>query len=456
MNAILVLLRKDFALFRRDRTSIVLTFLVPFVLIYLFGQVYGVNKASPGPSGIKVAVVNQSDNPAAAKLVDALKAEPSFKVVTRFANDDKSTRPLTEDDLRPLMRQDEFRFALVIPPDLLRSDTIGLHLKTYTNPRNDIEAQMFTGLLQKTIFSKVPQLLGQSLQERARAYLGSARLHEFNSAIAAAVTKQFGGDPAEVEARMEDGHFGLRRLDEDATPAPPPAPGAPAPAAAATVDPLSRIVKLDNIQVAGVGIKSPTATLLVGGWSMQFLLFALTASATALFRERDQGIFQRVLSAPVSRSDILWSKFLYGVSLGLIQLMVLFFAGHVLFGIEILPQLVPLLVVCVVAAAACTSFGMLIAAVSPTPEAARGLSTFVILLMCAVGGAWFPVSFMPDFIQQFSKLTLVYWSMEGFSQVLWSHATWGELLPTLGYLALITGLVMGVSLWRFRRGRIFE
>jgi ABC-2 type transport system permease protein len=112
--------------------------------------------------------------------------------------------------------------------------------------------------------------------------------------------------------------------------------------------------------------------------------------------------------------------------------------------------------VCIFAAAACTSFGMLIAAISPTPEAARGMSTFVILLMCAVGGAWFPVSFMPEFIQRFSRLTLVYWSMEGFSQVLWARATLAELLPTLGYLALITGLVMGVSVWRFNRGRIFE
>jgi ABC-2 type transport system permease protein len=78
------------------------------------------------------------------------------------------------------------------------------------------------------------------------------------------------------------------------------------------------------------------ATLLVGGWAMQFLLFALTASATALFREKDQGIFQRVLSRrPSTRADILWSKFLYGICLGLIQLSVLFFAGHVLYGIEI-------------------------------------------------------------------------------------------------------------------------
>ena len=99
---------------------------------------------------------------------------------------------------------------------------------------------------------------------------------------------------------------------------------------------------------------------------------------------------------------------------------------------------------------------MLIAAISPTPESARGLSTFVILFMCAIGGAWFPVSFMPEFIQRFSKLTLVYWSMEGFSQVLWARETLAEILPTLGWLALITSAVMGVSVWRFNRGRIFD
>jgi ABC-2 type transport system permease protein len=447
MHPILVLLRKDFALFLRDRASISLTFIVPFALIYLFGQIYHVNSKDGGPSGIPVAVVNQSDNPAAARLVDALKAEKAFRVLTKFVNPDKTTRPMTEEDLRPLMRADDFRFALVIPRDLVQTGAIGIHLKTYSNPRNEIEAETVSGILQKTVFSNVPELLGQSLQARARSYLGDERLGRFNASIASAVSNAFGGSQDAIQKRIEDGEFGFRRLGEDA----------PAPAAAPEVrDVFSSIVRIDNVQVAGADVKSPMATLLVGGWAMQFLLFAVTASATALFREKEHGIFQRVLSAPVSRGDILWSKFLYGICLGLLQLMVLFLAGQVLFGIDIAGHLGLLVVVCVFAAAACSSFGMLIAAVSPTPESARGLSTFVILLMCAVGGAWFPVSFMPEMIQRFSRLTLVYWSMEGFSQVLWSHETLAGLLPTLGYLSLMTAIVMGISVWRFNRGRIFD
>jgi ABC-2 type transport system permease protein len=444
MNAILVLLKKDFALFLKDRASISLTFLVPFALIYLFGQIYHVNSSEPGPSGIPVAVVNQSDNPAAAKLVEALKAEKTFKVLTKFVNPDKTTRPLAEEDLRPMMHADDFRFALVIPADVVRQDGFGIHLKSYSNPRNPVEAETVDGMLQKTLFSQVPELLGQSLQARARASIGAARMDHFNSTVAAAVAESFGGDEARIKANMEDGNFGFGHL------------GGSGAGGSDSGDVLSRIVKLDDVQVEGAAVKSPMATLLVGGWAMQFLLFAVTASATALFREKDQGIFQRVLSGPVTRGDILWSKFLYGICLGLLQLGILFLAGHVLFGIEIGSQVWLLLLVCVFAAASCTAFGMLIAAISPTPESARGLSTFVILLMCAIGGAWFPVSFMPEFIQRFSRLTLVFWSMEGFSQVLWARATLVELLPTLGWLSLITGLVMGFSVWRFNRGRIFE
>jgi len=99
MNPVLVLLRKDFALFFRDRASLSLTFVVPFALIYLFGQIYHVNSSDPGPAGIPVAVVNESDNPAAARLVDALRAEKAFRVLTTFVNSDKSARPLAEGDL---------------------------------------------------------------------------------------------------------------------------------------------------------------------------------------------------------------------------------------------------------------------------------------------------------------------------------------------------------------------
>lgn len=446
MHPVLVLLRKDVRMFVSDKAALSLTFVIPFALIYLFGQIFGVNRAESGPSGIPLAVVNQSDQPGAAKLLQALAAEKSFRLITTTKNPDGTTRPLTEDDLRPQMRADRYRFAVVLPTDLVDDSRIGIRLKILSNPRNEIETQTVNGLLQKTIFANVPDLIGQSLQANARRFIGADRLTAFNDTVATAVAGAFGGDAAQIRASMEQGTFGL----DGAGTSPADAGGSPA-----TSDLFNRIVQIENEQVAGQDVKSPAATRIVGGWAMQFLLFALSSSATGLFYERDQGLFQRLLSGPVTRAHILWSKFLYGICLGIVQLVVLFFAGRVLFGIEVEQHIGLLLVVCTFAAAACTSFGMLLAAVAPSPEAARGLATFLILLMSAVGGAWFPISLMPEFIQQFSKLTLVYWSMEGFSQVLWNGDGLVALLPTLGILTFITATVMTIALWRFNRGKIF-
>ena len=473
MHPVLVLVRKDFTPFFRNKAAVSLTFIIPFVMIWLFGLVFGVNRKDSGPSGIPVAVVNASANPAAAKLVDALRAEKSFHVIT--TTDAPAQRPLTEADLRPMMQAPgaRFRFALVIPDDLVSAEQFGVKIKILANPRNEIETQTVNGLLQKTLFTNVPQLLGESLQANAKKHLGDARFHQFNRTLAGAVAGAFGGDQEKIHREIEAGHFlgthptatladpALRRLDTPPAPtATPPAPASgsvpstlssqPSTAAAAA----ARLVRIDTEQVVGANVKNPAATTLVGGWAIQFLLFAVNASAASLFRERDAGIFQRLLAAPVTRAHILWSKFLSGVALGLLQLVVLFLASTLIYGTEVLPHLGLLVLVCLFAATACTSFGMLLAAVSSSPEAASGLATFLIMLMGAIGGAWFPITFMPGFIQPFSKLTLVYWSMEGFSAVLWAGQSFTQILPILSVLGAITALVMSLAIWRFKRGNI--
>jgi ABC-2 type transport system permease protein len=475
MAVILTLVRKDIANFRRNRALVVVTFVVPIVLIYIFGWVFGLNQKDNGPTGIRLGVVNASTNPGAVKLVDALKAESAFHVITTTQNPDKTKRPLTEDDVRRLIHDDDFRYAVVIPADVVRTDRIGLHLKILSDPRNDIEAQMVNGLLQKTLFSNVPELLGQSLQARARSFLGDGRFSQFNRGIANTVASAFGGDPAQIQQTIESGNFGLDRLAHPTAPADPTlrrldaAPAAPAtvtPASAAAPagpaatpaparDFFSRIIKIDTEQVVGKNVKSPAATRMVGGWAIMFLLFAVSGGAAAFFDEANSGVFQRILSAPVTRAQLLWSRFLYGIILGLVQLLTMFLAGRLMYGIDVFGHLGNLVAISIAAAAACSAFGMLIAALAPNAAAASGLSTLVVLVMSATGGAWFPMSLMPEFMQKIGKFSLVYWSMEGFLQVLWAESTFVELLPILGVLLGITLVVMVVAIWRLNKKAIF-
>jgi len=460
MSPTLVLLRKNLLMFWRSKPAVIITFVVPIILIALFGHVFGLYRTEAGPTGIPLAVVNASSDPAAEQLLAALRAEKTFRVISTLSDANGAERPLTEADARAALANNDYRYALVIPADLIPASGFGLHLIFLTNPRNEIEAQMVNGILQKTVFTQVPQLLGQSLQAGALRRIGPGALETFNRSVASAIADAFGGDTAAIQQRIERGDF-LSAGSTSANSSPNSSPdssvsadiSAPSPSSA---DFLGRILDFETEQIAGKEVKNPMAARLVGGYAIMFLLFAVSGSATMFFEEKSTGVFQRLLSSPVRPSHIIWARFWFGVILGLTQVAVLFLAGNFLYDLEITRHLVPLFAVALASAAACSAFGLFVVAIAPNADAASPIATFIVLSMSAIGGAWFPVSFMPDYIQSFSKLTLVYWSVEGFTDVLWAARPLFAVLPHLGILTGIAAVVMAFSIWRFRRNRMFE
>jgi len=467
MRPILTLLRKDLACFFTDRAAVGMTFLVPTILIYILGNVFGLNgSATPGPSGVTLAVVNESSEAVASELIEALKNEPTFRIRQSQKDEQGIEQPLTEDSVRAAIRNNKYRYALVLPADLVPKDGFGVRLKFISNPQNDIEAQMVNGMLQKTVFSNVPQLLGKSLTETARRHVGQDNYDRFCETVAGAVSGTFGEDREEVLKRMKEGLYlpgsgakkkasaqitdpTLRRLDPDSD-------TSEKKKEAKTNDLFSDIISIETEQVVGKDVKNASASRVVGGYAVMFLLFAVGAASISLFEEKKSGILSRMLSTPVTRGHILGAKFLYGTLLGLLQIGTLFLVGHLLYDLELPRHAIPLFVTTLFTAFACSAFGLFVTALAPSTMAAHGLNTLLVLTMSSIGGAWFPVSFMPEFIQHLSRLTLVYWSIDGFISVLWAGKGVLQLLPTLGILTLYTGLLLSVALWRFNRGHLFD
>jgi ABC-2 type transport system permease protein len=452
MHPILTLLRKDFLGFSKDKVAVGLTFVVPVVLIYIMGNVFGVNRSSSGPTGIALAIVNESSAPEIATLIDALKREASFRVIESTKDRAGVARPLTEAVVREGFRQSRYRFALVFPADATDSAAFGVRIRFLYNPRNDIETQMVTGLLQKNIYTNAPALLMNSLKKQSEQFIGTAETSRFYDQMSGVIAQSFGGDQSVIRKRMETDPFSLFSPPTPSSRIPATNPAAPALSGAGM---LERVIKLESEQLAGAQVRNAGATRAVGGWAIMFLLFALSGTATSLFDEKKAGLFLRLLSSPVTRSQILLAKYLFGIALGVVQLIVLFFAGRLMFGIDVTSNFGNLVAICLVTATACTAFGMLLAAITKTPAAASGLATLLVLTMSAIGGAWFPTTLMPDVIQQLAKLSVVYWAMEGFLQVLWNNCTFTELLPTLGVLLAFAAVLVSISLWRFNKGAIF-
>ncbi|MBK1880351.1 ABC transporter permease [Pelagicoccus mobilis] len=448
MSTILHLLQKDITLFLKDKTAILLTFLVPFFVIYIVGNIFsGAGDNGGLSSNIKLAAYNESGDPAADTFIQALENEEGLHLITDAPGPDDSRIPFTRESIRQGIVDHHYNFALIIPQDYLKKEGIGLRLEFLSNPKNQIESQIVNGLMQKAVYTKLPKLLSGQLDNYQREVMGDEKYTQFLDGLAALVTLSY--EEAEYEeVRANMGFEGLANMlspdsadseaDNDATAF------------------LQDIIEVKEDQVFGKELKNPYLTRMVGGYAIMFLLFATTGSAASLFEERNDGLFLRLLSMPVKRTHILWSKYIFNTLMGVLQALTLFIASSFLFNVEVFPNFLNLFVVSVFASAACTAFGMLLASVSKTPQQAQGFGTLLIISMSAMGGAWFPVSLMPEFMQMLSKFTLVYWGVESYLAALWEESGLLALIPELSVLAAISLALIGISSWRFKTGDLFR
>jgi ABC-2 type transport system permease protein len=457
MSSVGVLLQKDFRLFFSDKPSIILTFLVPFLLIYLFGNIFsGGNENGGMESRIPLAVMNESGTESSRRLLQALQEEDGLEIITGAhagtdAEGNAIFEPFSRDSLRNGIVEHHYNFALILPKDLVKRDSVGLRLEFLSNPRNEIETQVVNGLLQKAVFSSVPRLLAPEADRLQQELMGDAKYDAFTRGLADLVNETM----AEQGYQVSPDDMKLGKVIDRFTESLGVGDGSAVEGAEGGGF-LEGLVEIEEDQVFGKDVSNPQLTRMIGGYAIMFLLFATTASATSLFQERENGLFLRLLSMPVSRADILWSKFLFNMVLGISQVLALFIASSFLFDIDIMGNLLSLLTVCVASASVCTAFGMLLSAISRTQAQAQALGTLLILGMTSLSGAWIPQEFMPEAMQIIGRAFPVYWCIEGFRGALWEQASVIALLPYLGVIIGFTVLLMGISLWRFRTGNLFH
>ncbi len=438
MRTILQLVKKDYKLFWHDKPAVSLTFLVPLVLIYIFGAIF----AGPDntPRGIDLAFINNSHSKVAKKLETVLDTTKAFNIIKEYTDDNGNKVKFDTNSVKDYIKKGKASVALVLPADAFTDTSTAFKIKFYYDPKNEMEMQIIEGLLQQTVMSQMPEVFMASMQHKAELTLGTKNGTTFNKKIAQLVSQYYHVDTSKI-MNWTKYNYGSDSTGNDT--------------AAAKGNFFSNLLQLDKEQLVGKNVNNPNATRSVGGWAMMFILFALTGASTSLFDENKSGVILRILSAPVSRTDILWSKYIYNFSLGCIQLLVLFFFGYVFFNINIFTNFLNLLLIIIAASAASTAFGMLLASVSKTAAQASGLGTFLILTMSAIGGAWFPTFILPHFIQTLSKGTIVYWAMEGFLNVLWRGSGFIDILPDFGILIGIAALINIFSIIRFKKGNLF-
>lgn len=433
MKTILKLFKKDYTLFVKDKVALSLTFIIPVVLIFIFGKVF--SNAGSGVENLKLGFINSSTAIVAKKLEKVLDTTKTFALVKTYKDDKGNVIPYDTNIIKNHIKSGKFSSALIIPEDAYTDTSKSLKLKFFYDPKNEFEMQLVEGMLQQIIMNQLPEIFNKSMIRSAETNLGKEKGSSFNSDIARTISKYYNIDTSKIlnpdlNQTSDSSNAGAGQF-------------------------FKNMINIEKQQLVGKDIANPMATRSVGGWAMMFLLFTITASATSLLDEKKSGVMIRILSAPVTRIHILWSKYLFNMSLGIIQLSVMFLFGFIIFKIDIFSNFANLILIILASSTVCTAFGMLLASIVKTTKQADGWGTFLILMMSAVGGAWFPVSLMPESIQFFSKLTIVYWSVEGFLAVLWRQAGFMDIWHYLAILFGISIVVNLFSIYKFKRGNVF-
>jgi len=405
--------------------------------MFIFGSIF--NGGGEGPQGIPIAVLSQSNSDVVNRIISTLDTMKAFRVVDSVKNNQGKLIPFDTTSIKEYVKNGKATAGILFPADAYTDTSSALQLKFYYDPKNDMEMQTVEGLLQEAVFSHFPSIIAQSGFRQARKFLGTDSGQAFNKKIASVVGKYFKIDTGIF---LHPDRWIAARSDSDTS--------------KTNSNFMNNIVRIDKEQVVGEKLKNQWATRTIGGWALTFLLFALTASSSSLFDERKSGLMLRILTSPVSRVHILWSKYLFNMSLAIVQLLLMFVVGWLMFQVDIFSNFLNLMLIIISASTACTAFGMLLAAVSKTRQQANGLGTLLILTMSAIGGAWFPTFLMPSGIQFISKLTFVYWAMDGFLEVLWRGVGTVDILPHIGILLGIGAVVNAASVWQFKRGDIFS
>lgn len=186
------------------------------------------------------------------------------------------------------------------------------------------------------------------------------------------------------------------------------------------------------------------------GMMAMFATFGMTGAAAVLLQERQWGTLRRLAVMPINKMSIIGGKWLGVVLAGILQMLLLIGAGALLFKVAWGNNPLALLIMVVSFALCVSALGLLLAALVKTIAQANSLGTILVLSISALGGAWWPLEIVPDWLQTVAKLSPISWAMSGFQDIIVRNQGVTAVLPEAAVLLLFTAVFLGIGLWRFK------
>lgn len=411
---------------RRDRVSLVLSFVVPIAFFSIFAVIFGGQHDSV--SKIKVIVVDQDQTSASQKLVKSLQSDGSLIVITKPAptKDQAAPSDYTADTAEAAVKAGDVPVALIVPHGFgdhpfsfdggSPSGQTGPTIELLNDASDSIAPQMVAGLLQKAGMTAMPETMAEQGMKYTDQYIG--------------------GFTPEQRKLMQANLDQLKKIESGQR---------AAGAKPATSGSGGGLIAVHSRSVVGENKKNPMVAFYAAAIGVMFLLFTASGSAGALLDEAESGALDRVLSSRISMTGLLAGKLVFNILLAFTQLTVMFLWAWSVFKLDFFSHIPGFIVMGLCTAFAVAAFGMLLASICRTRAQLGALSTLAILVMSAIGGSMFPRFLMPEAMQKAGLWTINAWAIDGFTKVFWRDLPVSALWPQVSVLLAIGILLFAIA-----------
>lgn len=232
--------------------------------------------------------------------------------------------------------------------------------------------------------------------------------------------------------------------------------GAPLPLEAVTGIEIKGDLVTVETSVAG------RATVIPGGFAqsipgmtvMFVMLVALTYGAASISAERRSGNLRRLVTAPVSRSEIVFGKIVGRFLVAVVQISLLVVAGVVanrVFGIFIGDHPFQMWLVLLLYAAVVAPLGVALGAWISDPDRAASIGVILTMMMAALGGCWWPLEVVSKPLKTVALMIPTGWAMNTLHGLI----SFGQDLGSLkSNLLVLAGFAVGFCVLAIRSLRI--
>ncbi len=190
----------------------------------------------------------------------------------------------------------------------------------------------------------------------------------------------------------------------------------------------------------------------VPAWTLFGMFLICIPIAGNIIKERNDGCLSRIKTMPVSYLSIISGKAFVFVIILLFQATAIIIIGIYLMPVLGMPKLqigsnwFSLLIMSLSAALAATSYGILIGTIATTQIQASTFGSISTVILAAIGGAWIPVSVMPEMMRRISEISPMNWGIQGYYNVFLRNASFLEILPYASKLFIFYLIATSLSI----------